>query len=143
MKHRAFEKGYVLKLESGEDILDVISEFLKKNGVKSTVIFGIGAVSEARIGFFDGTEYRVTELNENLEVLSLLGNVSLKEEEPLPHLHITLADSEGRAFGGHLFKGCIVSATLEVFILELPILLERDFDEGIGLWLLKVGLDEG
>jgi predicted DNA-binding protein with PD1-like motif len=49
-----------------------------------------------------------------LEIVSCVGNVSLKEDAPFVHAHITLSDKEGRTYGGHLMPGTTVGATFEV-----------------------------
>jgi uncharacterized protein len=62
-----------------------------------------------------------------------VGNISLKDGNPMVHAHITLADEAGKAYGGHLIPGTVVFACefiLQVF--EQP-LLERGFDEATGL----------
>ena len=57
--------------------------------------------------------YDVMELEEPLEIVSLVGTISLREGEPSVHAHACLSDSQGRCFGGHLEHGC------EVFACEL------------------------
>lgn len=71
-----------------------------------------------------------------MEILSCVGNVSLKVGKPSVHVHIALADEKGKAFGGHLMPGTTVFAC-EAFIEEMqgkP--LDRRLDEktGLALW---------
>ena len=67
-------------------------------------------------------------------MVSLLGNISLKDGEPFAHIHVALGDPEGRVYGGHLISGEVFVA--EVFVQELlgeP--LERKPQEnGLALW---------
>lgn len=78
---------------------------------------GIGAVQKANVGFFVGEgRYSTVSLEGPLEVLSCAGNISMKNNVPFVHAHVTLADKSGRSFGGHLMEGCIVDATFEVSI---------------------------
>ena len=66
------------------------------------------------------------------EVLSLVGTV----ESGNSHLHISISDTKGRVFGGHLKHGSIVSTTAEVAIGELEdTVFTRVYDE-------KTGFDE-
>lgn len=47
-----------------------------------------------------------------LEIMSLSGSFS----EDGPHLHLTVADADGRVTGGHLLKGSAVRTTAEAVI---------------------------
>ena len=71
-----------------------------------------GAVQKARLAYYDQDNqvYNFYELDEHLEILNLSGNISLKNGKPMVHAHITLSNSEGKAFGGHLAAGTIVFA---------------------------------
>jgi len=68
-----------------------------------------------------------------MEILSLSGNVSMAETEPLVHAHVTLSRVEGDeigVLGGHLLEGCTVFGFSEVFIMELEgIEMVKRFDE--------------
>lgn len=75
-------------------------------------------LSDITIGRYDGREYVKRTIDESSEILSLQGNVSIKEGEPFVHLHVSLADESFSAVGGHLFEGT-VSMTIELVIIEL------------------------
>jgi hypothetical protein len=79
------------------------------------------------------------DLKKPMEILSLMGNVSLKDDKPFVHAHITLADARGVAMGGHLAEGTIVFACefmIEEYISDRA--LVRYFDEKTGLFLWPV-----
>ena len=98
----------------------------------------IGAVSQARVGFYNQAErqYYYLDLARPLEILALVGNVSLKDGKPMVHAHDTLGDHDGRAFGGHLAPGTLVFAC-EFIIQEYrsSAALERRMDDPTGLFL--------
>ncbi len=72
-------------------------------------------------------------------MVSLAGNVSrLKDDTVVVHAHAVMSDENGNCYGGHVLKGCIVSVTLEVVILELEKKLLRDRDARTGLNLLSL-----
>ena len=48
----------------------------------------------------------------------MYGNISLKDDKIMAHSHITLADFDGKAFGGHLMPGVKIFAA-EFYIQEL------------------------
>ena len=70
-----------------------------------------------------------------MEIVSMYGNISLKNGKPFVHAHVVLSDKKGNARGGHLLPGSSVFAcelTIEEF--EGPELI-RGFDERTGLTL--------
>jgi len=76
-------------------------------------------------------------IREQVEVVSLLGNVALDGGEPRLHVHVVVARYDGSALGGHLLGGT-VDPTLEVIIAEAPKALRRKTDLATGLALLDV-----
>ncbi len=106
----------VLRFDKGEDFMNSLSEWCVQNDVQSAAILcGIGMLDNMVIGRYNGTEYtRMTEA-ESCEILSLQGSVSMKEGAPFVHLHVSFADHNFRAVGGHLFSGR-VSMTIELVV---------------------------
>lgn len=129
------------RLTKGDDILRSLTAILKTHSISSGLISAIGAVSQAKIGYFnqESKQYEEHLIDEPMEVLSLLGNVSIKNNEAFAHLHITLAKRDLSTIGGHLCEGTTVYA-LEFSIIELTgQAFVRQFDRQTGLFLF--GLD--
>jgi hypothetical protein len=129
------------KLSYGADLLEELNEMCRMRNIRLGRLEGLGAVQKARLGYYDqqAHEYRFVEIDRGLEITKLVGNVSLKDGTPFVHAHLTLADGQGRAYGGHLAPGTVLFACefiLEVF--EGPI-LQRVFDEttGLPLWAMS------
>ncbi len=101
------EKIHYLKLDKEQLLLEALTEYAKKNNIKTAEISFIGAVQNVKVMYFNQIikEYEHHELQGGHEVLSGLGNVSLLDGEPFVHIHMTVADKEGKAFGGHLDAG--------------------------------------
>lgn len=117
MKELKKENGLVvLRFDKGEDFMVSLSNWCVENDVQSAAILcGIGMLENMEIGRYNGTEYtRMTE-SESCEILSLQGSVSIKEGAPFVHLHVSFADHDFRAVGGHLFSGR-VSMTIELVV---------------------------
>ncbi|MBP1910786.1 PPC domain-containing DNA-binding protein [Thermococcus stetteri] len=126
---------FLFRVPEGEDLLEAISRFVESKGIKAGVVMGIGSLRNPVVGYYseDEKRYKSIELSGTFELLSLNGNISLKEGKPFAHLHVTLGDDKGRVFGGHLIRGEVFVS--EVYIGELvgeP--LERK-DMGNNLWL--------
>lgn len=132
------KKIFMGKLKHGEDLLKELTSICQLHDIQLGSVSAIGAVQKARIGYYDQTsrKYEYIEIDEPMEITSLIGNISLKENSPFAHAHITLSDKQGRAYGGHLAEGCIVFAC--EFIIQIfegeP--FERGFDDqtGLPLW---------
>ncbi len=129
---------FVGRLAHGADLLAELTRIAAERGVSAGRVEVIGAVKKARAGYYDQEkkQYGFRDFDEPLEILALIGNVSLKDGAPFVHAHVTLGDEEGRAFGGHLAEGTVVFAA-EFRMEELPgAKLNRVPDEttGLALW---------
>jgi uncharacterized protein len=132
----------VARLDYGADLMDAIAELAQRHGVGVGEFRAIGALQRGRLSSYDQLTpdpghrtYAAIELEEPLEIVSLIGTVSLRQGEPSVHAHACLADAEGRCFGGHLEHGCAVFACELVLDALSGPTLERGFDDITGLWL--------
>jgi predicted DNA-binding protein with PD1-like motif len=122
----------------GTDLLEEFQRFCQEQDIQTGQIWAIGAVEKARIGYYDQTkkEYDFRLIDRHLEITGLIGNISILDDRPFVHAHITLADAQGAAFGGHLAPGTVVYAC-EFLIQKFEgVALVRDFDPdtGLNLW---------
>ncbi|MHA2385391.1 MAG: PPC domain-containing DNA-binding protein [Candidatus Thorarchaeota archaeon] len=136
------QKGVIIsRMEPGDDILKTIQQVALEYNVKSGQVTLIGAVSGAKLGYFDreSGEYKDFLIERDLEVVSGMGNISrLDDDSIVVHAHLVVSDEEGRCWGGHLMEGCEVSVTIELVIIETDVDLRRAKDEKTGLNLLDV-----
>ena len=124
------------RLTEDEDLLEAITLRVKQAKITSGFFILIGALKKAKLGFYDEQEYKATEISEPVEIVSCIGNLSLKEEEPIVHAHTSVSNKKGEAFGGHLLPGCIVSVNAELVLVEAADLrLQRVPDEKTKLHL--------
>jgi uncharacterized protein len=126
------------RLAKGEDLLAALEKLAQDHSITLGEVSAIGAVSQARIGYYNQSErkYYYIDLARSLEILNLIGNISLKDGKPMVHAHVTLGDKDGQAFGGHLAEGTLVFAC-EFAILEhqSTTALVRQIDGPTGLFL--------
>jgi predicted DNA-binding protein with PD1-like motif len=139
MQYTKTADGYLLRLDADEEIVGTIAWFADDRRIDTGVVEGIGSVHHAVLGYFDraSKEYLRRTIEADCEIVSLLGNIALKEGKAFPHLHVTLGTRDFQAFAGHLFEGR-VAATCELRVRALPGMVQRRKDETTGLWLLDV-----
>ncbi|MDF1536837.1 MAG: DNA-binding protein [bacterium] len=132
-------RAFIGRLPSGADLLESLTAVCRYENVRFGVVTAIGAVSSARLGYYKQDEQEYMEclnIEKGLEIVSCLGNMSLKEGEIFVHTHVILSDKEGRCYGGHLMPGTRVFAA-EYCIRELvgkPYSREWDAVTGLALW---------
>ncbi len=99
----------------------------------------VGGLSSVRLGWFNweakNFEPSVT-LDEQLELLSLIGDVALKDGKPVVHAHAVVGKKDGTAHGGHLLEAHI-RPTCEVVLTESPVHLQKFVDPESGVALIK------
>ena len=98
-------------------------------------------MSRAVVAYFDWTskKYRHIRIDDQVEVLSLAGDIALDNDQPKVHAHIVVGKADGTAHGGHLIEGH-VRPTLELVVSEAPAHLRRRFDPESGLALIDPAL---
>ena len=125
--------------DKGDEVASGLLDAARQHGMDSSSFTAIGALSEVRLGYFDreSRDYKETPVHEQVEVLSLAGNIALHNGEPKVHAHIVVGCRDGTALGGHLMEGR-VWPTLEAVITESPGTLKRVFDEESQLPLIDL-----
>ncbi len=117
-----------------------LQAFANRQRLGGSRFTAIGAFSDLTLGYFDwqSKEYQRIPVREQVEVVSLLGDVSLDEKgESKIHAHVVVAKSDGTAHGGHLMEGH-VRPTLEVILTESPRHLQRRYDPESRLGLIRL-----
>lgn len=131
------ERVWALVFDAGEEVMAALADWTRSQGITACSFTGIGAFSRATLGFFDleRRDYDRIEVDEQMEVLALTGNVALADGKPKIHAHVVLGARDGSARGGHLLAGT-VRPTLELSARDSPAPLERRHDPATGLPLL-------
>jgi len=139
VKYKTIEEGYFVRLEKGEKLMETLGKFVSGKRIPSAFLSGIGAVRQSTLAFYILKEKRYAEklFPEEMELVSIIGNLSWINYKPILHLHATMADTEHRCFGGHLIE-TEVAVTAEIRISVNKENVERKMDEEIGLNLLDL-----
>ena len=149
MRARAIEtmdgrRTIAIVLDAGEEVVDVLLGFARQENLSGAYFTAIGALRNVTLGFWEAEvrEYRRIPLQEQVEVLSLAGNVaSGPDGMPKIHAHIVVGKVDGTAHGGHLLQAH-VHPTLEIMLVEVSGKLRRRFDARTGLPLLDPSAPE-
>lgn len=133
------EKTFVLVFDHGDEVMANLLKFVRAERVGCARFTAIGAFSGATLGYYEWVqkEYVKNVVNEQVEVLSLLGDVALKDDEPVVHAHVVLGRSDASTFGGHLLEAH-VRPTLELILVESPEHLTKVHDPESGLALIRL-----
>jgi uncharacterized protein len=134
------EQTFALVFDTGDEVISELTGFAESNGLDAASITAIGAFSSAMLGYFDvgRKEYEKIPVEEQVEVLSLVGDIASKEDgEPQVHVHVVLGRPDGTTRGGHLLEAH-VRPTLEVVLVESPEHLKREWDDEVGLALIRL-----
>jgi predicted DNA-binding protein with PD1-like motif len=131
---------HVVILDTGEEAFAALTKFANEAGISAASLTAIGAFERATVGWFDfsSKSYRRTEVNEQCEVLSAIGDVAISDDGKASlHVHIVLGLSDGSTRGGHLLAG-VVRPTLEVVLTEAPAKLRRKKRADLGIALIDL-----
>ena len=131
-------KAVFARLLEDEDLLEAITQVATKSNIHAGFFILIGTLKLAGLGFFRDGKYEPIRMRQPLEIVSCLGNISMKEGRVFPHAHLAVSDERGKVFGGHAMPGCIIGATGELVLVEaLGVELARKLDEKTKLSLLS------
>jgi len=113
-------KVHAVRLQSGEDLLRGLQEFVKAHGITFGVILsGIGSASQYRVH-----AVRTVNMPPGDEIFGKAGpydilNVNGFVLDGRVHAHVTLSDTR-QAIGGHLEEGTRVLTMAIVTVAETP-----------------------
>jgi hypothetical protein len=133
------ERTFALVFQAGDEAMKGLVDFVKEHKIGCARFTAIGAFHGATLGYFDWEkkDYRKIPTIEQVEVLSLIGDVALKDGEPTVHAHTVLGRWNGSTLGGHLLEGH-VRPTLELILVESPAHLRKKHDPESGLALIDL-----
>jgi hypothetical protein len=121
--------AYSIIFGSGDEVASGLTEFAEKNHIQSGHLTAIGAFSGAVLAYFDRDrkEYKKITINDQVEVLSFIGDFALDKGKPVLHAHVVVGFPDGHTMGGHLLEAH-VWPTLEVFLVASPTPLHKEYD---------------
>lgn len=133
-------KTFILIFETGDELANGLKQFAQQQNLAGSSFKAIGAFSAVKLGWFnwETKKYETSvDLNEQVELLSLIGDVALKDGKPQVHAHAVIGKRDGTAHGGHLLEAT-VRPTCELVLTESPEHLQKQVDPEVGIALISV-----
>ncbi len=130
---------FILVFETGDELAEGLLRFAQEQKLSAASFKAIGALSSVRLGWFSWESKRYepsVTLDEQIELVSLIGDVALKDGEPVVHAHVVIGKQDGTAHAGHLLQAH-VRPTCEVVLTESPAHLQKFVDPESGLAVIK------
>ncbi len=143
MRHKQVSdtpKTFVLIFDTGDELLGGLKRFASEHRLAGSSFKAIGGLSHAKVGWFnwETKKYEIAaELHEQVELLSLIGDIAIIDKAPQIHAHMVVGRRDGTAHGGHLIEG-VVRPTCELVLTENPAHLHKHIDPESGVALIRI-----
>jgi predicted DNA-binding protein with PD1-like motif len=133
-------RTFAVIFQTGDEVIAGLKGFARDQNLAGSHFTAIGAFSGATLAYFDWRtkQYQTLPISEQVEALTLAGDIALKEGKPEVHAHVVVGLRDGTTRGGHLMEAH-VRPTLEVILTESPVHMQRTFDPESGLALIDPG----
>ncbi len=132
-------ENFYIRIDKGEEIISNLKSFCEVNKIRAGLISGLGSVTHAELGLYDieNKVYLKKEMSGIFEIASMSGNISQMDGRPYLHIHAVLSDADCKTYGGHFASG-VVGATCEIIITPFNGVVERFYNDEIGLNLMDI-----
>jgi predicted DNA-binding protein with PD1-like motif len=143
MRHKLVDqnpKTYVLIFDTGDELASGLKRFAAENKLSGSSFQAIGALSSVKLSWFNWETKKYVPsatLDEQVELVSLIGDIAMKDGSPQVHAHVVVARKDGTAHGGHLVEAT-VRPTCEVVLTESPVHLQKQLEPESGLALIRL-----
>ncbi|HDM8048389.1 PPC domain-containing DNA-binding protein [Vibrio fluvialis] len=127
-------KVLATRLTQGADLKQSIMALVQEHSITAGSIASCaGCLSQLNIRLADSIS--TLSLQAPFEIVSLMGTLTPHHL----HLHIAVADSQGKVWGGHLLDGNLINTTAELIVYGYPDLaFDREYDAHTGFTELTI-----
>jgi predicted DNA-binding protein with PD1-like motif len=132
-------QSWAIIFEGGEEVITELLSFAEQNSIVAASFTAIGAFASAVLGVSDWQthQYFRIPVDEPLEVVTVMGDISFECGSRHVHAQAALAKSCGVTVGGHLLEGR-AQPMLQVILSSPPRHIERRYEENAGLTVARV-----
>jgi predicted DNA-binding protein with PD1-like motif len=107
-------KYHALRLTPGQDLKLELISFCQKNNIKAAaLVSAVGSLKQTHLRLANSNQF--LKIKNTFEIVSVTGTLS----DDGCHLHVSIADSEGRVLGGHLMNENLIYTTCEIVLVEM------------------------
>jgi predicted DNA-binding protein with PD1-like motif len=131
------EQVYSIIFYKDDDVMSGLTDFAIAHKVSDAHFTAIGAVSGATLAWLDLPKkmYRRIAVTQQVEVVSLIGDIAAFNGVPVVHMHTVLSKPDGSTVAGHVFE-LIGNPTVEVFMTVDTTPLAKKADDASGMKLI-------
>jgi hypothetical protein len=132
-------REFLLVFDTGDEVASLLPRFSEEQQLGASRFTAVGALSDITVGYFDlqAKKYLPIKIDEQVELVSLIGNIAIYEGKHRLHAHAMVATRDGTAHGGHLIEAH-VRPTVELFLTERPTNLVRTLDQDANIPLIDI-----
>jgi predicted DNA-binding protein with PD1-like motif len=129
---------YVVSIDNHQEVFAALTAFCEEQNILAGEITGIGAVNSATLRFLDPATKKYVDktFEEQMEISSLVGNISEKDGKPYLHLHANFGRRDYTVVGGHLLC-CTLNGACEVVVKRFHRKVGRRFEPTLGINLYE------
>lgn len=130
---------YALVFDNDEEVTDQLRSWAAGEGIDAAMISAVGGFRTATLGYYDVEAKRYVDIpvDEQVEVLTLTGDITRSDEGWTVHAHCVCGRRDGTTIGGHV-QHAVVRPTLEVIVTVASASLRRHHDDETGLALIDL-----
>jgi predicted DNA-binding protein with PD1-like motif len=123
-----------VRLQPNQDLKQRLKAIALTHQIQAGFILTtVGSLQQATLRFAGQSDSQC--FRQQFEIISLVGTLSVAGI----HLHIGLADTEGKVIGGHVQTGCLIYTTAEIVIgMSSQYQFNRAQDEATGYLELEI-----
>jgi predicted DNA-binding protein with PD1-like motif len=117
----ANQRVFEVRFSTGDELLSGLTDLALKNHITAAYVTGIGGLSTGMLGWGDPSNgaFKKIPIDRKAELVSLVGDISMRDGRPYVHLHGVVAFSDGTTRGGHVIEAHIAPvAEIAVVALE-------------------------
>ena len=143
MRHKLLQESpgtRAMTCDTGDESAANLKQLATEQKLASSRFQATGALPSVKPGWYDPKTKKhqtAVALDEQLELLSLIGGVTLKDGEPQVHAHPVVGKADGTAHGGHLLEARL-HPTCEAVLTKGPQHLQKRLDPESGLALIRL-----
>ena len=125
-------------LDTGDEVIETLQRFASEHVTTSAFFHGLGAFREVTVAWWnpESLQYEDIRVDDQVEVLSIQGNLTRVSDGFKVHAHAVLGRRGGATIGGHVKRG-VVHPTLELHVSITDNVIHRERDQATGLDLIR------